>query len=79
MILKEESHVVRLRALKESQSTTSSVGFSFDYDLDVFSFTLSLSLKIIYYTILKSVTRELLAKVTASLTQMVFLNYVTPF
>ena len=79
LILKEESHVVRFIALKESHSTTSSIGFSFDYDLAVFSFTLNLSLKIIYYRILKSVTKELLAKVTASLTQMVFLNYVTPF
>lgn len=71
--------MVRFRALQDSHSSASSAAFSFDYYLDTFSFTLSLSLKITYSRISKSVARELLAKVTASLIQMVFLNYVTPF
>lgn len=70
--------MVKCRALKKKfHLTISSVAFSFDYNLNIFSFTLSLFLGITYSKILKSVVRELLAKVMASLIQMIFLNYTT--
>lgn len=70
--------MVKCRALKKKFNLTiSSVAFSFDYNLNIFSFILSLFLGITYSKILKSVVRELLAKVMASLIQIIFFNYTT--